>query len=899
MAIQIIDRILVNGSSSLYGGWIYNLRYNIAYGDSQSVVKISVISESGEYSISPNTLKNTYCNLYTIKIGNQITFTGFLESYNKTISPAGKTLELEFVDSSRVLDIIYIGLFKRHGIKSTSKMIIVGKEIDACNPDGYKNPVKTFFDPCNPCITDAGVSANVNYINCVDKSKYEIHDVKYNFTELLSKLPIKIRGARDINPKYLASYTGTIRDVLSSWAKDFGFFFYWENGTVVFKDLRNTIQVGAAIDDFCPNLTEYNESFSMKNSVKTATITNFTRPGDPDNTYECRKAKYIECESLKQNVTYSMPLTISPKIDSIAAGLANYDDGLRTLYYFYVKYQMYNSSNFTPGKLLEKLGMKILSPQITFDGSLKATGKNISIEATPAEFLSLETKEKIISLDPFTVHPDNLSGEQKENIATIKTNNQFYQCVSTLDPVNKWKIINNPRGYFFFLASKDNQIEQKYLDEEKRFANFLHKYAVYVPDPNDDFFQDYDFTLDNLCGYRYFVDTGNITYRAIGDTTGNFTFYNTSSQGSGAGFDHIMGDLPFAEFLSIIRDRNSSTSSSNTSMAFKLIVVERGRNSFVPSPVTHTESDREIITNYITLSKAKWYLPYEAAHKNSLSGALIASITDSDLNQSTPSNTYLYLAHNVSEQDFKLTEISAFNDFASFGTLFDGTPINKQENPETQREEIIYRYPELKCKILGNHSYGGRTSLHAQKIVFKTPVGSFKYTEPTDALFGIVVEKVHRKKRAIKKVESFNSTNLNNTDTCDYAKLNVNYENISDDRLKILTKNNSVCKYNTQTIQSIHNEFSKNLSLNFKEPTISKSFRIAGIELSGYTPSIENGLISIDIAINDNGLYSTYEFGTRLMKLPKIDTRIFGKNDRPGSYTNTVNRYPLVGETQT
>jgi len=188
MAIKTLPQITVNGRSTLFGGYIYNIKYKIAYGDSKSNIKISVVSESGTYNIGSNDLSTTYCGTYNINIGNKISFTGFLEGYSYSASASGKVLELEFVDDSRILDIIYVGLYKKHGLKSTKRLILVGKEVDACNPDGYAKPIEKFYDPCNPCIVDEKIKATAEFLDCVEKAKYEINDVKYNFTVRLAQI---------------------------------------------------------------------------------------------------------------------------------------------------------------------------------------------------------------------------------------------------------------------------------------------------------------------------------------------------------------------------------------------------------------------------------------------------------------------------------------------------------------------------------------------------------------------------------------------------------------------------------------------------------------------------------------------------------------------------------------
>lgn len=901
MSIHTIPQITINGSNMIFGGYPYNIKYNISYGDSgPSRLQIAIVSEDGKYNINSSTLNNTYCNPYNISIGDQLRLTMYLEDFKRDVSPGGNTLNLSFIDTSRLLDVIHVGLYKRHGLKSQSNLIIVGREINPCSDNPYLNPNPiSFYDPCHPCITSQKKSAEINFIDCIEKSKYEILDVKYNFTELLSKLPFPVIGGLDPNPTYFAQYTGKLREVLSAWCRDFGWFFYWDNGRLIFRDLRNTIQVTAKLEDFCPNVLEYSESFSMRDSVKTATITNFSRPGDPAKTYQCQEAKYIECTSLQQNGTYSMPLTITPDIDRVAAGLAYYNEDLRNLYYFYTQYQMYNLSNYYPGKQLKKLGMTILSSPIVLSNTNATSSAPIDDQALPQEATKASASKS--NIDPFS--SDNggfLSKKQSKTVDSIKNAADFYECIQLLDYETQWKIIDKPENYFFFLAEYNETIAEHYIEEERAFADFLHKYAVYIPNTNDPFWEDYDFALDNLCGVQYFVNTGNVTYNALGDNMGSYRFYNTSNLGNKAGQGTLMGELPFARFLSIIRDSTNQGGLSNAggALPFKLIVAERGRNSFSPEPGVQSDSGYSSIRDYNLLNQMSKFLPYKVANKNNNKGeSIFRKISTSRVNGKKLGDSYLFLGYKASQDSFKITEINSFNDAASNGTLFDGKPLNKATDPRDQRQKIIYQYPELKCKIIGNHSYNNTGTLRARKIVFKTPLSSFQYIEPTDALFGLVIEKTVTKKRIIKKVESFNTTNLT-SDTCNYANLEIIQRNISDDSLSVLSKKTDICEFNAQTIQSIHEQFAARLALNYTQPTITKTFKIAGIELSGYTPTIDNGLISLEIGIDpSNGIYSVYEFGTRLMRLPNENTINYNILDTAmshGAYTNTVNYLPLL-----
>lgn len=887
MAIHSIPQITVNGNTTLFGGYIYSARLSIAY-ENPSELRLSLISEDGKYQLNPNTvLSNTFCQPYQINLGPQVKFNGYLVDLSSRISPAGNTLELTFFDTSRILDIYQIGLYKRHGLESKNQLIIVGTELNPCVADPYGNPAPIFYDPCHPCVNSLEKQAQRNYIDCVEKAKYEILDVVYNFTDLILKLKSKgfiLVNAVDPNSKYTAQHTGTLREVLTSWCQDFGWFFYWDNGRIVFRDLRNTIDVTANIENFCPNVLEYQTSYSMANSVKTATITNFSRAGDPAKLYECQEAKYIKCASLVQNSSYSMPLTVTPKIDQTAAGLAYFSRDLRDIYYFYVKHQLYSVSNFTAGKKLPELGLTLRSKAIKL-GNLNQRNITIHDATSPSEI-----PKDSGSINPFK--SGNLSTKQSANVSSILDNEDYYNCVQLFDFETQWKIVTNPENYFFFLAEENLELAEKYYQEEREFASFLNKYAVYVPDPNDPFFEDYDFTLDKLCGGKQFVNTGTVSYTC---TPSNVQFINTSSVQQTQ-----IGQLPFANFLSVIRDANSGSTAPGSPIPFKLIIAERGQNPFVPNGSTQTDTGYNAIQDYQALENIKKFNLYAAQNKNNFDGEFIGRlIGNADITNSNLADMKLFLASSVANTAFNLTKINSYNNAADFGSQYDGKPLNKEQNSNLQEGEIVYQYPELQCSLLGNHSFGGSTTLHANKIIFKTPVGSFEYIEPTDALFGVVIEKTKQKRRIIEKLETFNTTNLN-SDTCNYSRLLVNARNISDDRLSILTKKNDVCQFDSDQIESIHQQFSNNLTVNYTRPTVSKTFRIAGIELNGYTPTIDNGLISVEIGLDsDNGVYSTYEFGTRLMKLPNEMAFNFSKGLdmklRHGGFTSQSN-YPLIGQ---
>ena len=84
-----------------------------------------------------------------------------------------------------------------------------------------------------------------------------------------------------------------------------------------------------------------------------------------------------------------------------------------------------------------------------------------------------------------------------------------------------WRILMRSSS----LVEHDKAHESKYQEEEREYACFLNKYAVYVPEDGDPFFVDQDITTDfPLCGNSYLIDTGNIRYNFLGDTQAWHTF---------------------------------------------------------------------------------------------------------------------------------------------------------------------------------------------------------------------------------------------------------------------------------------------------------------------------------------------------------------------------------------
>lgn len=260
MAIRTVPKI--NNSSLAFGGSIYSISINAGYDGGPTKLTISIINETGVYSepILNSSLVLTMGNNPTDP--NYLIFRGIIFAYNDNNEQGGgqKILTIEVVDNSLFLDRTNVTMFKR-GILGLAgvpfvkvKTIIVDSPNPSISTDGTGQIV------VNPEKKSASVSRNLQRLNkssftigsggwiIVGEEQFPddscaIPDVKYNFSMLKSVANHLLDSMPDIQPLYLQTYEGTLRQVLQSWCADFGFSFYWDwsQDKLFFIDLRQGI----------------------------------------------------------------------------------------------------------------------------------------------------------------------------------------------------------------------------------------------------------------------------------------------------------------------------------------------------------------------------------------------------------------------------------------------------------------------------------------------------------------------------------------------------------------------------------------------------------------------------------------------------------------------------------
>lgn len=370
MAIQSIPGI---NSSASWGGYIYGLNYQNGFTSTASTLTLSIINETGVY-VTPQL--NTSVS---IVIGTYFRFNGYILTYNDDKKQNGqKILEVVLVDKSIILDRISVNLFKRGilGLQSTKFTKVKDIKVNNPNPKITRNKDGSYEITINPQEKTISISRQLERLvygnfniftggkiiigeEQFSNSQCDIPDVKYNFSMLKVAAQPLLNDMRDIQPKYIQSYEGTLRQVLTSWCADFGFTFYWNASLdkLFFVDLRQGISVIPDVDE-CAVLSK-STSESLDGTFMQYAVAVYAKPINK------------LTSASKSTVSY-IPFTFGPfGVDFLVGGTNNGYGGNRTQqqfinscilsYYNSSLRKIYNSHFTGPyGQFNEVLGIKSL-----------------------------------------------------------------------------------------------------------------------------------------------------------------------------------------------------------------------------------------------------------------------------------------------------------------------------------------------------------------------------------------------------------------------------------------------------------------------------------------------------------------------------------------------------------
>lgn len=319
--INRIENVTIDGSNAVFGGFIYSVDYNLGLGGGEtSSVNVSIISENGDYFISPEDLK-TSGTPTEIRIGSKLVFYGYPISYRSENSSAGKILQVEYVEESCVwFDQTRIELKGRIGttpVKTitatqdgtiriinsgpvSNRIILVGKPFYFKQLAGREVRVSLTQN-----IADSSATILPGYVVISDNSDTSlltledyagVPEIRYSFPELIeaiSSIVGVLPTLTENHRTYYRDYRGTLKETLSQWSSDLGLLFYWSNRKINFIDVRNPATfdiIKDKIDNIIVRLKpeSVQESFTLRGTAVKAVTSNLLKNGQV--TYDQRAA---------------------------------------------------------------------------------------------------------------------------------------------------------------------------------------------------------------------------------------------------------------------------------------------------------------------------------------------------------------------------------------------------------------------------------------------------------------------------------------------------------------------------------------------------------------------------------------------------------------------------------
>lgn len=301
-----------NIQATTFGGVIYGLKFQNNFSSSPSKLMLDIVSENGNYSISESHLNGNY----SVGFGS-FQFNGILWAFEKKYTAGERTLHLEIIDKSVILDRYYVLLWKR-GMFGAAGQIPKRKTFDFSDQKvivpyvdrrGW-SPRIAFREVAlgshtieRPSLKGGGSSGSVIVVGTEQfrDSECDIPTTDYNFSELKGLLPVSV-NMPDRNPNYRTTHEGTVRSVLQAWASDFGYDFYWDyaSNQIRFFDVSN------GINSSPPNYTnkeiiEKSERFSMEGTFRQYGIS-----------YSARPRNALESQSAEKTLTFVTPVNPYP-----------------------------------------------------------------------------------------------------------------------------------------------------------------------------------------------------------------------------------------------------------------------------------------------------------------------------------------------------------------------------------------------------------------------------------------------------------------------------------------------------------------------------------------------------------------------------------------------------------
>ena len=394
MPIQSVPLVTIAPSNSSQGStgapepgkfgnaFIRGINLDIGLSDNPTSIQVSLINEEGNYQNYAQSL--SYLSPYNINIGDDLQIKGYLVSQKKKSSANDKSLDLEFIDGSHILDRVYVGGVGVHTLDPRTfnfvdSITTIPVVCESCYSDSivsvnsYKDlaELKTVIDVTNPTLTGRTLrEANGNFVGnnqnggavFLGNEKFtntscDIPEVDYSFSELkvacgnmgidieIPDLSLNGNGA----PLLRRTYWGTLREVLQRWCSDFGVSFAYD-----FSELKpKVLFINTRIDTLSSTLNDIantaksgggnaiiesiDEEVDLKSTYSNSTITTFKKPRKrkdfSSSTFFGTAYKCFQLSDIFSSESMDLR-TVGQFQQSIA--LAKYNPSLRTMFLTYI-----------------------------------------------------------------------------------------------------------------------------------------------------------------------------------------------------------------------------------------------------------------------------------------------------------------------------------------------------------------------------------------------------------------------------------------------------------------------------------------------------------------------------------------------------------------------------------
>ena len=311
--MKIIELKEIKGN--FYGGLPYSVSWDFNDGESPSKLKISVVNPLGKYG-QPFL---SFTKAESIQLDN-FTFKGYLISFNLNSSVNQKTLDLEYVDQSIDLEKYFVVLYTKNADKfdnaftKRTNLIIVGKPYHPCDKNmdstiSFNDENYIDVDWCDPCpfMPPDKYKEACNS----DRANFEIFPVYYTFNELIREIKKHVKGFTIEEPPssdnfIKRDYEGSLKGVLSSWCEELGLAYYFdpESNTLKFIDRsKRPIQIPTFTDASALDMIDLNTSESIENTFSRGYIATYSKAGE-NKSYDCTNERIVTTRCLTTQDLY-------------------------------------------------------------------------------------------------------------------------------------------------------------------------------------------------------------------------------------------------------------------------------------------------------------------------------------------------------------------------------------------------------------------------------------------------------------------------------------------------------------------------------------------------------------------------------------------------------------------